>query len=118
VPERRRGVDWSGDGLALAVATAGGYPYFLQSIGKHVWDNARTTPISLDDVQVGLADARREVDDGLYRSRWERATPAQWDLRCALAALGGGGPAAVADIASHMGQATHVRHLSRPATSS
>ena len=104
VPARERGVEWIPEGLASAVDTAGGYPYFIQAIGKHVWDNARTSPISLDDVEVGLAAARQEVDDGLYRSRWERATPAQRDLLRALAALGGENSAAVADIAKAMGK--------------
>lgn len=102
VPAEARGVDWDEDGLQAAIQTAGGYPYFIQAIGKHVWDNARSNPISAEDVEVGLAEARREVDHGLYRSRWERATPAQRDLLRALAYLGGDGPAAVADIARHM----------------
>lgn len=105
VPAKERGVDWDEEGLAAAVGTAGGYPYFIQAIGKHVWDNARTSPISLEDVEVGLADAGREVDDGLYRSRWERATPAQRDLLHALAALARDGAAAVADIARFMDKA-------------
>ena len=104
VPARQRGVEWSAEGLASAVRTAQGYPYFLQSIGKHVWDNARRSPIEIADVDVGLAEARREVDDGLYRSRWERATPAQRDLLRALATLGADGTAAVADIAKAMGK--------------
>lgn len=45
------------------------YPYFLQSIGKHVWDNARRSPIQIDDVETRLREARREIDDGLYRWR-------------------------------------------------
>jgi len=104
VPARDRGVAWALDGLQAAVTTAHGYPYFLQSIGKHVWDNARRSPIDAGDVEVGLTEARREVDDGLYRSRWERATPAQRDLLGALASIGGEGPAAVADIAKAMGK--------------
>ena len=105
LPAERLGVEWDADGLDAAVSTAGGYPYFLQSIGKHVWDNARTSPISMDDVATGLADARREVDDGLYRSRWERATPAQRDVLRALAEAGGSEPAAIADIARQAGKA-------------
>ncbi|MGH9278418.1 MAG: hypothetical protein ACRD12_10000 [Acidimicrobiales bacterium] len=104
MPATERGVAWAEDGAEAAVRTAGGYPYFIQAIGKHVWDNARRSPIAVDDVEVGLAEARREVDDGLYRSRWERATPAQRDLLRALAARGGDGPAAVADIAKSMGK--------------
>lgn len=103
-PARERGVEWSGDGLAAALAIAQGYPYFLQAIGKHVWDVARETPISTEDVEVGLQAAQREVDEGLYRSRWERATPAQRDLCRALAELAADGSAAIADVASAMGK--------------
>ena len=104
VPAQARGVEWADDGLDMAVENAGGYPYLIQAIGKHVWDSARGTPISLEDVEVGLALARTEVDDGLYRSRWERATPVQRELLRALAALGGDRPAAVVDIARSMGK--------------
>jgi hypothetical protein len=105
IPARERGAEWAEEGLAAATAAAGGYPYFIQAIGKQVWDHAARSPISLDDVEVGLAEARREVDDGLYRSRWERAAPSQRELLRALATLGGDGPAAVADIARAMGRA-------------
>ena len=104
VPAEQLGVSWDRMGLDSAIDAAGGYPYFIQAIGKHVWDNARFSPISLEDVQVGLSEARREVDDGLYRARWERATPAQRDLLRALAEIGGDGPATVADIAKTMGK--------------
>jgi hypothetical protein len=104
VPAQDKGVVWAREGLTMAVDTAGGYPYFIQAIGKHVWDNARMSPISVEDVEVGLVAARREVDDGLYRSRWERATPAQRDLLRALADLAGDGAAGVAEIAQAMGK--------------
>ena len=102
IPTRSLGVDWDAAALASAADVAGGYPYFLQAVGKHVWDNAISSPISADDVQVGLRDARREVDDGLYRSRWERATPAQRDLLRALGDLAGDGSATVSALASRM----------------
>lgn len=102
-PTRDRGVEWDASALAAAVEAAGGYPYFLQSVGKHVWDNARTSPISAEDVAVGLTYARREVDDGLYRSRWERATPGQRHLLRALAD-GRGDAVPVASIAAAMGR--------------
>lgn len=104
IPAQQRGVEWSPDGLQMAVATARGYPYFLQSIGKHVWDNARQSPINGQDVELGLIEARREVDDGLYRSRWERATPAQRDVLRAIGSIGGKGAATTADIARTMGR--------------
>jgi len=104
VPTRQLGVEWEEAALRRALDTAEGYPYFLQSVGKHVWDNARTSPIAMDDVEVGLLEARREVDDGLYRSRWERATPAQRAVMRALAGIGGEGSASVTDIATTLGR--------------
>jgi len=55
-------------------------------------------------VEVGLREARSEVDDGLYRSRWERATPAQRDVMRALAELGGDDAASISDIAGSLGK--------------
>jgi hypothetical protein len=104
-PARNQHVSWSEDALVAATSTAGGYPYLLQSVGKHVWDNARRTRIDLGDVEIGLEAARVEVDEGLYRSRWERATPAQRELLRALAEIGGDGAAPVAAIARRMGKA-------------
>jgi len=104
-PARQLGVRWASDALKLAAEHAQGYPYLLQAIGKHVWDYAAAGAlIDIHDVQVGLVQARREVDDGLYRSRWERATPAQQALLRAVATLGGGGDAATADLVLALGR--------------
>jgi hypothetical protein len=103
-PTRAYGVAWEPDALEAALAIAGGYPYFLQAVGKQVWDAARTSTITLDDVQVGGEFARREVDEGLYRSRWERATAAQRQLLRVMGELGGDKPVAISDLARAMGK--------------
>ena len=103
-PSAQQHVDWSPEALDAALAIAEGYPYFLQAVGKHVWDVSPRSPISLDDVEVGSTFARREVDEGLYLSRWERATPAQRDFIRVIAALGQGGHVGIADAAAEMGK--------------
>lgn len=103
-PAQERGIEWSDDALDDALTLTGGYPYFLQAVGKHVWDSAPGTPISTDDVKLGGISARREVDEGLYRSRWERATPAQKELLRALGSTGGESPAAMSDLVTTMGK--------------
>lgn len=90
--------------MQAALDIAGGYPYFLQAVGKHVWDSAVRSPLSVDDVDVGGARARRELDEGLYRSRWQRATPAQRLMMRTLGDLGLGDVVAIADIADRMGK--------------
>ena len=52
VPAGDRGVAWSDQVLEAPL----GYPYFLQAIGKHVWDNAVRHPISADHVHVGIRE--------------------------------------------------------------
>jgi len=103
-PTLAHGVTWEPEALQAALAIAGGYPYFLQEVGKHVWDAARSTTFNLDDVTVGGDFARQEVDDGLYRSRWERATPAQRKLLRTMGELGGDDPVAISDLAAAMGK--------------
>jgi hypothetical protein len=103
-PTMAYGVVWEADALQAALAIAGGYPYFLQEVGKHVWDAARSATINLDDVSVGGLFARQEVDEGLYRSRWDRATPAQRKLLRTMGALGGDNPVAISELATAMGK--------------
>jgi hypothetical protein len=103
-PSQERGVEWRDEALAHALAVARGYPYFLQAVGKHVWDAAARSPITAEDVAVGGILARSEIDEGLYRSRWERATPAQRDLLRALGETGGESPAAMSDLVAATGR--------------
>lgn len=103
-PSQRLDVDWEEDALEQALAVARGYPYFLQAVGKHVWDAARRSPIAAEDVSVGGELARREDDEGLDRSRWERATPAQKELLRALGETGGEERAAIGDLVTATGK--------------
>ena len=41
--------------------------------------------ITLDDAQIGIDAARTEVEQGLYQSRWQRATPTQRAFMSAIA---------------------------------
>jgi hypothetical protein len=103
-PTTAVGVEWEPEALAAALGIAGGYPYFLQEVGKHVWDAARSSVFNLDDVTVGGQFARQEVDEGLYRSRWERATPAQRKLLRAMGEIGGANPVEISDLVAAMGK--------------
>ena len=110
-PTTAQGVAWDDDALDAALSIAAGYPYFLQAVGKHVWDVSPGPQITVDDVMVGGEFARREVDEGLYRSRWERATGAQRALLHAMADLGGDDSVSVADLVAPMNK-NRVQDLS------
>ncbi len=85
-PVQRRGITWEDEALDVALRSVGGYPYFVQACGKHVWDVSSGSTITLSDTLIGVQKARDEVDRGLYMSRWERATQAQRAMMKAMAA--------------------------------
>jgi hypothetical protein len=80
-----------------------GYPYFLQEWGKHAWDLAFASPISLQDVDNAGVTARAELDRSFFRVRFDRLTPSEKRYMRAMAELGPG-PHRSADIAERMGK--------------
>lgn len=53
-----------------------GYPFFIQAYGMAAWNAADSNPIGVEAVEKGAPSARDELDEGLYASRWQRATHA------------------------------------------
>ena len=76
-----------------------GYPYFLQEWGKHAWEVADASPIGVDDVARGSVLARAALDEGFFRVRFDRLTPAEKRYLRAMAELGAG-PHRSGDIAA------------------
>jgi hypothetical protein len=67
-----------------------GYPYFLQEWGKHSWDAAPGSPITLADVQAATAATIASLDESFFRVRFDRLTPAEKRYLRAMAELGAG----------------------------
>jgi hypothetical protein len=85
LPARTNGVEWDQVALDAAVEATGGYPYFIQACGSHVWAAHSGPIITGDDARLGIRLAREEVEQGLYESRWDRATPTQRAFMVAMA---------------------------------
>jgi hypothetical protein len=49
-PELDKGADYIPEATNEIVEQTRGYPYFLQEWGKHSWDIAKVSPITLKDV--------------------------------------------------------------------
>jgi hypothetical protein len=75
-----------------------GYPYFLQEWGKHAWDTAAASPITLADVETGSRAALAALDEGFFRVRFDRLASAEKSYLRAMAELGPG-PHRTDDIA-------------------
>lgn len=112
LPARRLGVEYTDGAVAAALDASGGYPYFIQAYGKHIWEVAGTSPIDLDDVRVGSVEARRELDVGFFGTRLDRATPREREYLQAMAELGED-PVRTSAVAGHLGKPTASLSVAR-----
>ena len=103
-PAAAEGVRWQGRALQHVLTAAAGYPYFLQQFGQETWRTAEGETLTLADARVGVAAGLHALDNGFFRSRWDRATRTEQEYLRALA-LDGGDPSATADIATRMARA-------------
>lgn len=102
-PAKAQGVEVNEDALHLIVKETRAYPYFLQEWGKHVWDAAPASPVTLQDVKVASKTAVAALDEGFFRVRFDRLTPVEKKYLRAMSELGPG-PHRSGDVADKLGR--------------
>jgi hypothetical protein len=100
-PAEEEGVTWSPDAAAVVLEASRGYPYFIQQFGQTTWNAAGGSPIDVIDASDGLRDGLVLLDQGFFRARWERATPAERDYLAAMA-RDGDGPSSTGEVAARL----------------
>jgi hypothetical protein len=100
-PATDEGVSWDSDAIELVVSASGGYPYFIQQFGQTAWNAASQTPIDAGDARDGIRKGWELLDDGFFRARWERATPAEREYLKTMAA-DGDGPSSTGEVADRL----------------
>jgi hypothetical protein len=103
VPAAKEGVAFDDAAIDVVLDQTGGYPYFLQEWGKHSWDVAEASPITVGDATQATQEALAELDASFFRVRFDRLTPAERRYMRAMAALGPG-PHRSGDIAERLGR--------------
>ncbi len=103
LPIEREGEEIEGPAVKAIIAQTQGYPYFLQEWGKHAWDLAFASPITLQDVENATITALAELDASFFRVRFDRLTPTEKRYVRAMAELGPG-PHRSGDIAEVLGK--------------
>src|SRR5688572_14164168 len=102
-PALDEGVEITEDALERILVETHRYPYFLQEWGKHTWDTAERSPITLDDVTRASRVALAALDESFFRVRFDRLTLAEKKYLRAMAELGAG-PHRSGDVAEAMGR--------------
>ena len=108
VPASARQVGWDQDAAEHVLTAANGAPFLLQLYGDAAWRAASPGPggrIGFTAAQAGVATAVRELHDGMFRGRWNRASPVERQYMVAMAQhLGQDGTAGTGQVAAAMGR--------------
>lgn len=102
-PASDRGVTFTAEALEGLRERAGGYPFFIQTHAKFVWDVAVDSPIGAADLAVAAPRADEQLRRSFFAPRYDRATPAERRYMHAMASIMDG-PAPTADVASVLGR--------------
>lgn len=97
------GVTIDSSALERLVSETHGYPYFIQEWGKHTWDVAAKSPITVADVGRASTTAVAALDESFFRVRFDRLTPAERRYLRAMA-VRGPGPHRSGDVADELGR--------------
>jgi hypothetical protein len=100
-PAKGLGVEFTDDAVNEIIVHTQGYPYFLQEWGKHTWDVAAQSPITLADVQKATQLTIATLDESFFKVRLDRTTPSEKRYLRAMADLGAG-PHRSGDIAEQI----------------
>lgn len=106
-PVQDAGEFFSHDALEEIFRLTKGYPYFLQEWGYQAWNQAVTSPISLQVIQETSDLVAKRLDDNFFRVRFDRLTPREKTFLRAMAELGEG-PYRTGDIADILGTKINI----------
>jgi hypothetical protein len=101
IPAVQEDAQWDDDAVDLVVADSGRYPYFLQQYGQETWNVAAGPVITRRDAELGILQGNNQLDNGFFRARWDRATPAEQQYLRAMAVDGDVGSSS-GEIASRL----------------
>jgi hypothetical protein len=89
-PARKLDVEYEPAAVDRIIDLSEGYPYFLQEYGKHIWNQADVSPITLRNVLEAEPVVELQLDESFFRVRIWKTTQAERRYLMAMAALGPG----------------------------
>jgi hypothetical protein len=109
-PAADRGVRFTDDALSILVDASGGYPYFVQLLGYHVWEARSGRIVDRAAVTAAVREAARMAAAQVFTPRWERLAPKEQEFLRAMCEIQSGDaehPVAVAEVRERLGAASY-----------
>lgn len=111
-PARAQGVAYDDGAIEVALEWTQGYPFYIQQIGKHAWNQAEGSPITREEIEDALPAAQAALDRAIYEVRIQRATSNERKYMRAMAELGDG-PYRSGAVATKLGQTSTAQSPTR-----
>ncbi|QZQ53589.1 ATP-binding protein (plasmid) [Curtobacterium sp. TC1] len=102
-PAEEFGARFTDEALAEILGAANGYPFFLQTYGKAVWELSTDRLIDGTTAIAGIEEGNADLDQGFFPARWDRTTPLERQYLRAIVAVSGS-TASTSAIADALGK--------------
>ena len=109
-PAADRGVRFTDDALTILVEASGGYPYFVQLLGYHVWEAKRGRIVAREAATTAVREAGRMASAQVFAPRWARLAPKEQEFLRIMADVQARDPAqpvGVAEVRERLGAASY-----------
>ena len=71
-PAKKFGVEYTGEAVKEIVENTKGYPFFIQQLCQVIYKRTDKKIIELTDVTAGIKEFQQILDEGFFKSRYER----------------------------------------------
>ena len=100
-PAKKFHVSYTEDAVAKIIDVTKGYPFFIQQLCQIVYKKTDSDKIEISNVESCISDFLKTVDEGFFKSRYERC--AQTDKKFVFAMVKCGGlPCTISNVAKNL----------------
>ena len=102
-PAKKFHVSYTGDAIKKIVSITKGYPFFIQQLCQIVYKNTEKEKIEVSDVEKSIDEFLKTLDEGFFKSRYERCAESDKKFIFAMVKCGEL-PCAISNAAKNLGK--------------
>lgn len=102
-PAKKFHVSYTGDAIEKIVSITKGYPFFIQQLCQIVYKNTEKEKIEVSDVEKSIDEFLKTLDEGFFKSRYERCAESDKKFIFAMVKCGEL-PCTISNVAKNLGK--------------
>ena len=102
-PAKKFHVSYTDDAIKKIVSITKGYPFFIQQLCQIVYKNTEKEKIEVSDVEKSIDEFLKTLDEGFFKSRYERCAESDKKFIFAMVKCGEL-PCTISNVAKNLGK--------------